>query len=40
MIEKYNETFLLSWYLGLKYEEIEKMAVFEKKCYIEQLKNN
>lgn len=39
MIEKYNEIYLISWYLGLKYEEIVKMADFEKKWLVEQLKN-
>ena len=38
MKQIYNEIFLLSWYLGLKYEEVVKMAVFERKSLIEQLK--
>lgn len=38
MIEKYNEIFLLSSYLLLPYEEIVKMADFEKNQLIKTLK--
>ena len=38
MIEKYNKIFLLSSYLLLPYEEIVKMADFQKNQLIETLK--
>ena len=39
MIEKYNQIFLLSWYLGLKYEKVVKMVDFERNWLIQELKN-
>ncbi len=38
MVEKYNENFLLMWYLRLSFTDVQSMANKTKKFLIEQIK--